>query len=478
MALKNVFTHAFDWFYKMVPENQYAITSSTYFDATIGTTTGTKLIQGYYNTQDAAITRQSASLLRQYNPHPELGPLHATIAASESAMPWGCGAIDYLWNISNWSHSIEEKALYQNATYPLVVTHWQHFHNFMITSKSHFNHLAAQGAEVYPITSSWHPYEPLFIARIGTQGVLNGSGSLFRADGSGSGLNPPITSYAYKYPATARTIGYALPHSASTDRPKWTIPFSPGLGDPVGVGANPDWVYYDATSVAGFDGRFFDLGGGAGIMRSQVSASLVEYNSAGNDGADATIALKKRRLFMPIVSTGSAAGFNGHLNNYFGIKSDEFFDENGGIYNVKFNLKRDIALDYYPDQGTELLVFIADVRSTLPNNVASRVAGTPGFYPPEANIVRIKNQPAMSFINPATGFQLESFNINVIQYGLKASLCFEVSGSLDDDKYFGCVIDDVEFCKVGVTEDPSLIAPTSTGAVITAEQPYVPSQLD
>jgi hypothetical protein len=61
----------------------------------------------------------------------------------------------------------------------------------------------------------------------------------------------------------------------------------------------------------------------------------------------------------------------------------------------------------------------------------------------------------------------------VIQYGLKASLCFEVSGSLDDDKYFGCVIDDVEFCKVGVTEDPSLIAPETVGSGITSAGEYI-----
>lgn len=459
MALKNVFTHAFDWFYKMVPPEQFAVTSSNYFDATIGTVVGRKLTQGYYNTIDAAITRQSASLGRMYNPDPT-DPLATPATASETAMPWACGAIDYLWNIMNWSASSEQRITGPNKFTDYI---------FTLNTSSHFNHLSAQGAEVYPITSSWHPYEPKFANLMGTAQLVAGTGKLFEVAGSGSGLG---SQYAI---GTTNRQGWALPHSASTDRPKWTIPFTPGQGEPVGAGVNPDWVFYDASSTATQDGRFFDLGGGAGIMRSQVSASLVEYNSAGNNGANATTALKKRRLFMPIVSTGSAAGFNGHLNNYFGIKSDEFFDENGGIYNVKFNLKRDTTRDYYPDQGTELLVFIADVRSQLPNNAASRIEGTAGFYPPDANIIRIKNQPVMSFINPSTGFEIESFNINVIQYGLNASLCFEASGSLDNDKYFGCVIDDVEFCKVGATEDPSLTAPETVGTIIDNAGGYVPS---
>ncbi len=75
----------------------------------------------------------------------------------------------------------------------------------------------------------------------------------------------------------------------------------------------------------------------------------------------------------------------------------------------------------------------------------------------------------MSFINPSTGFQIETFNINIIQYGTPAQLCFEASGSLEQDTYFGCVIDDVEFCKVGVTEDPNLIAPETVGSYIVDE---------
>jgi hypothetical protein len=67
----------------------------------------------------------------------------------------------------------------------------------------------------------------------------------------------------------------------------------------------------------------------------------------------------------------------------------------------------------------------------------------------------------MSFYNPASGYLIESFNLNVIQYGSTGQLVFEASGSLTSDQYFGCIIDDVQFCKIGVTTDPALIKPTT-----------------
>ena len=75
----------------------------------------------------------------------------------------------------------------------------------------------------------------------------------------------------------------------------------------------------------------------------------------------------------------------------------------------------------------------------------------------------------MSFINPATGFLMETFNLNVIQYGLNAQLVFEASGSLANDGYFGCIIDDIEFCQVGVSTDPNLLAPVTIGDTINNE---------
>ena len=64
---------------------------------------------------------------------------------------------------------------------------------------------------------------------------------------------------------------------------------------------------------------------------------------------------------------------------------------------------------------------------------------------------------------------MESFNINVVQYGAPAQLVFEASGSLTDDNYFGCVIDDVSFCQVGVSTDPELLKPETAGGTIFLE---------
>ena len=67
-------------------------------------------------------------------------------------------------------------------------------------------------------------------------------------------------------------------------------------------------------------------------------------------------------------------------------------------------------------------------------------------------------------------------NINVVQYSFPAQLVFEASGSLSAEKYFGCIIDDVSFCKVGVSTDPNLIAPQTTGGLIkeVIERDFIP----
>jgi len=238
-------------------------------------------------------------------------------------------------------------------------------------------------------------------------------------------------------------------------------------------------ITYGDNSTGSNDGRFFDLAGGCGITRSSISASLVAFaasasgTSAGQI-ASCSVALKNRRLFFPTVrSTASVALGNASawLSLYYGKGSSDYFTENGGVYNVKFSLKRDVSNGYYPDSagGSELLVYIHNINTQAPAPSA-RIAGANGWYPPEANIVRVKNTPAMSFYNPATGYLIENFNINVVQYGTPAQLVFEASGSLENSGYFGCIIDDVEFCKVGVTTDPTLIKPTTTATAINEAQ--------
>jgi len=269
---------------------------------------------------------------------------------------------------------------------------------------------------------------------------------------------------SYNAPKTLTTPAnpYSKPTARNITTPSYAeAPFleNAAQSSPLPAGTNPTSLTYGNESTGSNDGRFFDLAGGCGITREAISASLVLYEEFQNSGTLAsrnacTIALKRRRLFFPTIITGSSNIFTQTGSAAIGTEwigtvaggagSDAFFDENGGIYNVKFNIKRDIANDFYPDSGgsSELMVYIFDVQSRLQQRGISSSPGDVGYYPPDNNIIRIKNQPEMSFANPATGFLIETFNINVVQYGSNAQLVFEPSGSLVDEKYFGCVIDD------------------------------------
>ena len=281
-------------------------------------------------------------------------------------------------------------------------------------------------------------------------------------------------------------VPYAQPSAFSSTIPGYQEDgVAVAVQAPLPNGTNPEMITFGDASTGSFDGRFYDLAGGIGISRYDISASLAGYASQSNSQTTAvkinlSNELKRRRLFFPTIATGSSA--TGVYNPpYTGVEwfttwttpvngftnTVDIFNTNGAIFNVKFNLKKDTTIDMFPDTGenSQLLVYIFNVKPNVGNTV-DRVAGTAGFYPPENNIVRIKNNPAMSFINPATGFLIESFNINVVQYGTNAQLVFEASGSLDDDTYFGCIIDDVEFCQVGVSTDPSLIEPETIGSIV------------
>jgi hypothetical protein len=114
-------------------------------------------------------------------------------------------------------------------------------------------------------------------------------------------------------------------------------------------------------------------------------------------------------------------------------------------------------------------VFIHNIIPQIPSSSA-RVPGALGWYPPENNIVRVGNgygtAPAISFYDIQTGYAVEKFNINVIQYGYPAQLCIEASGSLADNAYFGIIVDDIQMCKVGVTTDPRFIKPYSLTQIV------------
>ena len=73
---------------------------------------------------------------------------------------------------------------------------------------------------------------------------------------------------------------------------------------------------------------------------------------------------------------------------------------------------------------------------------------------------------ALSFYDIQTGYYVEKFNFNLIQYGYPAQLCLEVSGSLADSAYFGIIVDEFKMCKIGVTIDSRFIKPTSIATTV------------
>jgi len=444
MAQTPVYTHAFDFYYKWIPTGSGAITDLTWSQHEVGGTSANTAMSGsWYNFPLFGVNASIGGILTRRTP---------SITTEDGALAWGSAASDLLWNVLTPSMSVS-----QTSIGPVYTTRYTFAYNSESLCHREVKLLGTTiGVSTYPITSSWIAYEPRMIAY--ASGSIS-SGYQIRGDGP---------SY---FPATvfdSNETVYSLPTSFTP--PTTTFP---------NVGQNPPNITYGPNSTGSNDGRFFDLAGGCGITRTSISASLVAFAASASSITTparnfCTAELKKRRLFFPTVRSTGSFGLDvpsSWLYLATGKNSREFFTENGGIYNVKFTLKRDVSRGYYPDTqaGSELLVYIHNVNTIVPLPV-NRVAGADGWYPPEANIVRIKNNPPMAFSNPSTGFLIETFNINVVQYGTLAQLVFEVSGSLSNDAYFGCIIDDVEFCKVGVTTDPNLIKPVTVGGVFIEAQ--------
>jgi hypothetical protein len=169
-----------------------------------------------------------------------------------------------------------------------------------------------------------------------------------------------------------------------------------------------------------------------------------------------------------VSGSGTTNGTDYWHKQLTGFYSTEMFNENGGIYNVQFTLKREVSSDHYPNNGSYMNVFIFDVATKSPPTPSERVTGRKGWYPPANNIVTIgqgyNGGPSMTFIDQQTGYLYERFNINLVQYGTPAQLCFEPSGSLDAGSYFGIIIDDISICKIGVTTDPRFVKPTTVAS--------------
>ena len=436
--------HAFDFIYKWVPTGSDQLTNATWSQHTVNLSSPANVNMnnswyGFGTYATTILTRHTTSM-----------------SPSAGALPWGCAANDMLWNVLTPSMSTSQSIWNDGGPPNFRRTHYK----FVYNSESFFykEYNGVIGTKSIPTTSSWIAYEPKMI------NLASGSTSAgYIAQG--------VAASANYFPATL----YSL-------TPAYSLPSAFVAPTNTAVGQNPDMLTYGNSSTGSNDGRFFDLAGGCGITRTNISASLVLYenNKTGTSNASRQLiatSLKNRRLFFPTVYTGSAVG-NPNWSTYMfeaitGKPSNKYFEQNGGIYNVTFTIKRDITNGYYPDSGdgSELLVYIHNVNTIAPAPV-DRIAGANGWYPPEANIVRIKNSPAMTFVNPATGYLVETFNINLVQYGFPAQLVFEASGSLSSQNYFGCIIDDVQFCKIGFTTDPALIKPTTVGGGITEYQNY------
>lgn len=207
--------------------------------------------------------------------------------------------------------------------------------------------------------------------------------------------------------------------------------------------------YYNPTAgkiaSSSIDNNKFYEEGAVGITRLAVSESYRDFVAA--SGVAKSAPLKKRRFMFPM--NGSA--------------TSSYFTTNGGIYNVKFKLKRYGA--YSPDTGSYLEVYIFNNNSP---SYSIDVAGTDGWKPPASNIVTIGHAynytgslvtPLISNFDPYTNAYFDEYDITLIQYGTPGNLCFDPGGT--GSAFFGTMIDDISFCKIGVTTDPRYIKPVS-----------------
>ena len=382
---------------------------------------------------------------------------------SMSVVPWGSQAGDFLWNVltPSWSY---QQSTPGGVNYVSWTPTWtqKSFHSI-----NAFNgHLFGIGtSSVYPVTSSWKIFDPKYIAY---QYPVDSFPSQIDLP---TGITTPVGGFAT----------YSSCYKIHVD------PLTGFVGQAAGLSPTTDIDFFNEVNNA-----VFDQAGGAAITQTEVSRSLTvvavsasNTTQAGRRAVDR--ALRERRLYFPI-SYSTASGY--WLKQFTGFSANEMFTENGGIYNVRFTLKRWnqswIAKDSsslsgnlrydpatnanvastgswdmstaYPAVGSFMNIFIHDVLSTTPAP-SERVPGAAGWYPPSTNIVTIGNgyqtTPVMSFVDGETGLVQEKFDIILVQYGWPAQLCFEPSGSAAAP--FGCIIDDIEVCKIGVTTDPRFI---------------------
>lgn len=291
--------------------------------------------------------------------------------------------------------------------------------------------------------------------------------------------------------------------------------------DQVMPGTNPFPAMYSASLTGiyskGDDNQLFWKSNGTLISPIDIAQALPTYSSSyyAQQNQSRTNEwngyLKKTRLYFPTNNETYIYGFN----------------ENGGVYNVKFSLKRwpqyqtgkyvssplltvnsisgfpddfgyfadtqiiswsflaQTSTRYAPVDGAKLMVYIHDVSTPLVTG-SKWQKGTPGFYPPDNNIVTIGNgystTPTLRYYDSGSGAYIDTYDIILVQYGDKAQLTFDASGielTLDTANdgfynlrhvdvgnpllapFWGGMISDIEWCKIGVTTDPKYIKPTN-----------------
>lgn len=385
---------------------------------------------------------------------------NATYNATYKALPWGSHACDFLWNVSvpSWSYADTQYATDTFPTQYYTIRQWSVSYTSKSFHKSNANY-GSVGQSSYSVTSSWFIYDAKF----------DNANQLAYATKINSN---------FIYPTFVGSDNFVYNFIDSGTTP------SPGQGEEWRVAYDINYPTINANSSSSIDKQYFDVGTGAAITRASISSSLVTqsiYGSTASSTANnnCTRALKQRRLFFPtyVSASGTTLSQDYFLKLFTGYQKSDLFQDNGGIYNVQFTLKRKVSKDCYQDSNTFMSVFIADVQTAL-GNPSTRVPGAAGWYPPDNNIVKIGNgyngSPALSYYEIATGYEVERFNFNVIQYGTPAQLCFEVSGSLAADGYFGAIISDVRICKVGVTTDPQFIKPATVGGYVFETLPFEP----
>ena len=261
MALEHyrfVFNHVWDFYYKWCPTASSKISIGWPNEVSTVSTDwngqGLSMINATYN------NGLVASL--DFDTIPILTREPAAISSSAGALPWGSPAADYLWNclVPTQSGFSSDSAARGGGSFNNTM-------NFTFTYSSasyyHSNGYGAAkgfGLSEYPITSSWKATEPLMTA----------SNMIYKTFAGGVGGG------SVQYPATISqptpsTI-YSQPSAHSSTTPGYQeAGVAQGVQIPLPNGANPEMITFGNRSTGSFDGRFYDLAGGIGISRNDVS---------------------------------------------------------------------------------------------------------------------------------------------------------------------------------------------------------------